>query len=313
MLIGAFYYPWWHDDGTHWKCGYMGKPFLGEYSSKDQKVISKHINWASENGINFFIMSWCGYESGNEFRDETIKNYFLKSKDIEKIKFAILYETKGRLKKDKYEKFNFDNTDNKDKLIEDFKYISKVYFNHPQYLKINKKPMVFIYLARDFNRNYKNAMRELRSEINRERVEMYLMGDMVYWQNPNCQKELIEQFDGITAYNMHKDCSSISEQFVEKVIDNYKYWFNVTSNWDVDFIPNVMPGFDKSAYKSNKKHPVISRKIEDFRHFCKEAKKYLSDNKIITITSWNEWHEYTQIEPDKTCYLEEYLKVIKEL
>ena len=315
MLIGAFYYPWYHNDPLdvhHWnEGGYMGIPTLGEYSSRDSDIIRKHINWASNYNIDFFIMSWWGYEAGNNFEDITIKEYFLKSEDISNIKFAILYETEKRLKKDNNNKFNFNNEFNMERLIEDIKYICNNYFEHKQYLKIDNKPVVFIYLARDFIGDYNITMKELRAEIRKKGFEMYLIGDIVFWQNPNSQKELIKQFDGITAYNMHTNCSSIDEKFVEKVIQIYKYWFNVTSNLDVDFIPNVMPGFNDTEYRPEKKHPVIKRDINRFKYLCEKSRDYLSDKKIMTITSWNEWHEYTQIEPDQD-YFEEYLEVIKQ-
>lgn len=309
MLIGAFYYPW-YDKNRHWLEGYKGTPILGEYSSEDQSVISKHIDWASEYGIDFFLMSWWG---PNSWEDITLRNHFLKSEDITYIKFAILYESYGRLKANENGKINFDDPDNKLRLIEDFKYLSKTYFNHEQYLKIDNKPVVFIYLTRVFDGDYKSAITELRAEIRKEGYELYLIGDQVYWQSPHeeSEKELMKQFNAITAYNMHASVSDININFVEKVSNKYKEWFETADGLGVDFIPNVMPGFDDTAVRPEAKHPVISRDTSHFKYFCEEARKYLSDKNIILITSWNEWHEYTQIEPDQN-YLERYLEVIKQ-
>ena len=94
ILVRAYYYPW-YSPSTHWKEGYMGSPILGEYDSRDEIVISKHIDWATGHGIDFFIMSWWG---PNSFEDEILKNYILKNPLIKDVKFAILYESLGRLK-----------------------------------------------------------------------------------------------------------------------------------------------------------------------------------------------------------------------
>ena len=310
MLIGTYYYPW-YDRNRHWQEGYKGDPVLGKYSSRDQSVISKHIEWACEYGIDFFLMSWWGPQS---WEDITIKNYFLKSKDIDYIKFAILYETVGRLKVDVNGRINFDNPNNKLQLINDFKYLCNTYFDNDHYLKVDGKPVVFIYLARIFYGDYEGAISELRSEIRKEGYELYLIGDQVYWQSPynEREKDLMIQFDAVTAYNMHASVQDIDKDFVKKVSEKYKEWSEVANDLHIDFIPDVMPGFDDTGVRPEARHPIIRRSINRFREFCEKARKYLSERNMILITSWNEWHEYTQIEPDST-YRESYLKVIKEM
>lgn len=310
MLIGAYYYPWYHTD-LHWDEGYKGNPILGEYSSRDQTVISEHIDWASDYGIDFFLMSWWG--SADNWEDIAIKDYFLKSNDIKYIKFAILYESLGRLKPDENGKINFDTPDNKKILIDDFLYLSKTYFDHKQYMKIDNKPVVFVYLARDFTGDYEGAITALRAELRKQGYELYLIGDQVYWQSPSDKSEqkLMRQFDAVTSYNMHTSVPDIKVNFVEKVSNKYREWFEVASSLGVDFIPNIMPGFDDTAVRPEAKNPVIPRDIGQFKSFSEEARKYLSDKNIVLITSWNEWHEYTQIEPDKS-YSESYLQVINQ-
>lgn len=309
MLIGAFYYPW-YDTNRHWQEGYKGSTVLGEYSSRSQAVISQQIDWASEYGIDFFLTSWWG---PNSWEDVTLRDYFLASKDINYVKFAILYESYGRLKADEGGKINFDNPDNKLQLTEDFRYLSKTYFSNERYLKINNKSVVFIYLSRAFGGDYEGAISELRDEMRKDSYELYLIGDQVYWQSPSeeSEKELMKQFDAVTAYNMHTSIEGIDTNFVEKVSNKYKEWSEVANSLDIDFIPNVMPGFDDTAVRPEAKHPAIPRDTDRFRDFCEEARKYLSDKNMVLVTSWNEWHEYTQIEPDK-IYSESYLEIINQ-
>lgn len=311
MLIGAYYYPWYSED-MHWDEGYTGDPLLGEYNSRDPAVISRHIDWASDYGIDFFLIGWHGPDS---WEDETLRNYFLKSPDIKYIKFGIMYETIGRLTEAQNEdvdykgSIDFNNPKTKQTLINDFKYISKTFFNHPQYLKIDNKPVVYIYLVRDFTGNYKEALQELREELRKEGYELYLLADMVYWSPPVEQKELMQQFDAVTSYNMHTNVPDIDKDFINKVSKQYLEWYKASEELNIDFAPNVMPGYDDTALINPQ--PTIQRSLEKFRNFIEEARKYLSDKNIILITSWNEWHEGTTIEPDQN-YSESYLKVINQ-
>ena len=307
-MVGAYYYPW-YDINRHWDEGYKRTPILGEYSSREQAVISQHIEWASEYGIDFFVMSWW---SPNGWEDVTIKDHFLKSEDIRDIKFSILYESLGRLGGGNIE-INFEDPNTTLQLIEDFKYLSKTYFDHRQYLKIDNKPAVFIYLTRIFKGDYESAMTEFRTEIRKAGYELYLIGDQVYWHSPHeeSEKEMMSLFEAVSPYNMHTSIPDIDINFVEKVSDKYQQWFEVANDLGVDFIPHVMPGFDDTAVRPEANHPVIPRDISRFRYFCEEARKYLSDKNMILITSWNEWHEDTQIEPDQKDS-KSYLEVIRQ-
>lgn len=293
MNIGAYYYPWYSANPMrHWNEGYNGHPSLGEYSSRSETVINKHIELAVNNGIDFFLVSWWGKYS---FEDITFKDYILKASLAPQMKFAILYETGGLLSLNSNNNFDLSLSTNVTNLKNDFIYLSR-YFSANNYLKIDGKPVVFLYLTRIFTGDAETALNQVRAAIRNLGFELYLIADQVYWQDPNTmgEKNFMRLFEAVTAYNMHTGDSQIDVNFVGKVSNKYNEWYQVTSNLNIDFIPDVMPGFHNSDVNA----PVIVRTEGKFTDFCREARKYLSPKNLVLITSWNEWHEYTQIEPE---------------
>ena len=302
VFVLAAYYPWYNP--SHWREGYKEKPLLGLYYSQDGIVLNKHIDWATGHGIDGFVISWWGPYS---FEDTTIKN-LLKCDLIKDIKFVILYESLGRLKysKDGDISINLSDSYNRAVLVNDFTYLNENYFKHPSYMKIDEKPAVFIYLTRVFTGDIAGAINNLRKTD-----DIFLIGDEVYWQDPRTSEvmERIKLYDGITAYNMHTNIGSIIENFETRVFEKYREWLEVVKSLDRYFIPSSIPGFDDRAVRTG--NIPIPRSVERFeRELAIALSTTYSVPKMILITSFNEWHEDTQIEPS-VSYGFDYLKVLK--
>ena len=84
-------------------------------------------------------MSWWGPTSSSE---TTIHDYYLPHPRFGELDFAIHYESKGRFK-------DFDNPDYST-FVDDFRYLAANYFGQPNYLKVDGKPVVFMYLTRAY-------------------------------------------------------------------------------------------------------------------------------------------------------------------
>jgi len=313
ILVGAYYYPWYGPGKVHWKEGYKGKPLLGEYYSGDEIIINKHIDWMTGYGIDFILPSWWGpqYEGYKGEPDRNFKN-FLRSPLIKDIKFGMNYESLGRLKYvTQGGDIIIDTSDpqNIQQLVKDFDYLSDTYFGNPSILTINGKVVSFFYLSRCYTSN--EAFHQLQAFMKKKGYELYIVGDEVYWQDPSISpwKERIKFYDAVTSYNMLEAPEKIVN--FEALVDNkYKEWHNISKNVGVQFIADVLPGYDDRAARPYAQNPVLPKTPERFEKQLKIALKY--SPKILLITTFNEWHEYTAIEPSVEHSFS-YLEVLRDV
>lgn len=302
VLVGAHYYPWYGSGGRHWEEGYKGRPLLGEYDSQDPVVICRHIDWATGHGIDFFLVSWWG---PGTYEDVVFREHLLKSQLAGSIKFAVLYETLGRLKAESGPSglaVNLSDPWNLERLRSDMRYLQQNYFNHPSYLKIDGRPLVEVYLARCMVGDVEEAMSALREEFG-----VYLLGDLVYWRIdwPEDFLRKVKAFDGATAYNMHVNVLLVLADFEELLDLMYGEWSKVLSQLGVSFVPSAIPGFDDRAVRTG--NMPLPRSVDRFHEQLLTALSYMSRPRMVLVTSFNEWHEYTSVEPSKefgTSYLE---------
>lgn len=348
IMLGAHYYPWYGKSAHsilgmgEWESGYTNKPVLDEYNSRNPEVISQHINWTKNAGIDFFVIEWTGFHT---WEDITLKNHYLLIPKTSDIKFCIHYDSYFALNKFVNQvSYNFDSkyttTKTKgEKFLKDFEYLADTYFNHPQYLRINNHPVVIIYNTSAF-RNISEYFEKLKINMAKKGITLFLVADVVcwagvklskknlsfFWNNPpketvktlwralgrlslkSCEKDisLSKYFDGITGYNMY--AVNRIPNFFENVDKMYQKFWSYANSHNLCFIPTIMPGYDDRNLKGLSS-PILERKGGEFyKEFWRIAKKYLDPSlKIVLITTFNEWHEGTEIEPSKeygTRYLE---------
>jgi hypothetical protein len=302
-LIGAYYYPWYGTGGRHWIEGYLGTPELGEYDSSNSEVLRQHVSWAADHGIDFFTAAWWGQGS---YEDEVIHGPLLDVMAESDLQFAILYESPGLLGMEN-DKIAVDEPSKRERLIYDFDYLAQNALSHPNYLRINGRPVVFLYLTRVFTGDVAAVLDEIRSTVAaRNGQEPFIIGDEVYWHGPSPSR--LELYDGVTAYNMHTSVAGIADEFASKVASRYEIWQRAARDAGVAFIPDVIPGFDDTAVRPEAEHPVIPRSPELFAQQLTDSVELAEGPvRLVMITSWNEWHEYTSVEPAKeygTTYLE---------
>lgn len=306
-MVGAYYYPWYGPDDRHWKDDkerinpFLGLGFAEEYNSQDQSVICRQIDLATGHGIDFFAVSWWGKGS---FEDNTLKNYFIKSPLIGEISFALLYESEGLLGKQ-----TILDDSAQSRLFADFEYMQENYWNHPSYLKINGKPVVFIYTTRGFQGNF-DIIRALKSKFN-----VYLVADQYQWEVP-MDEGLIRYvgYDAVTAYafkpsppdpNLFPNTHDYLVQF-PIVLEARK---QEAQRAGTDFIPDVLPAYYSPSLK---RYLLNALSPNIYQDLIKQALHYSEpdiDN-MIMLTSWNEWHEGTSIEPGQES-LYKYLKALQ--
>jgi len=307
-LIGAYYYPWYGSNRRHWQGGYTGTPLLGEYDSASQEVINQHIDWASGHGIDFFALSWWGPDSPE---NAVIQNAFVKSDLIGDMRFAILYESIGRLNHIG-RKIDLNDPTNRQILLDDLTFIQKTYWKHPQYLRINGKPVIFLYFTRGFTGDVAGALKAARDKLKEAGDDVYIIGDEVFW-NTSYPMESAHWggLDAVTTYLMYDFVPDSALNFTSRVHIEYRQWNKRARQMGVSFIPNILPGFNDNAAFPQGKRPPLDKTTDLFQLQVDMAFAQLDPGiNMLMITSWNEWHEFTTIEPDQTFGFQ-FLDILK--
>lgn len=299
-LVGTHYYTWYGPD-NHWDEGYVGTPKLGEYDSGDPEVISQHIEWAENHGINWFNVTWWGPDS---YSAQTLEQNLAPGIIGSNVEFSVLYEPKGRLEYEDYIA-DLDQRGNRETLARDLEHIAKTLTDNPNYLHIDGKPVIYVYVANTLSGDIQAAFADAEQ---RAGSEFFLIGD--YGRRPQLPNSV---FDAISPYNMYRPIEDTTSTFTEFVDQAFQRWSLLSREMDFTFVPNVLPGFNNTkAEWAPDGMPVLERSPEQYREICRIARKYMDDTReMALITSFNEWHEYTSIEPAEE-FDDTYLAITKK-
>lgn len=339
ILVGSYYYSWFPNNWSH---GYVGRklklqitPELGEYSSNDLAVFRKHLNMAKDAGINFFIMDW--WPNRPWVRDN-YKNLLSEFDSDGKFKFAIHYETldiddpskpsvlPNGIRAQEGENIRFMTPQRADRMKLHWQHIADFYMKHPSYLRVNGRPVLFVYATRHLVGDVANAIREARMHVEKTTgVKLFLVADEVFFNVMNYSSEdgiylmdylepnwdRLVVFDALTAYNPY-DSTKVGHggyegvsSFVGDVTSSYATYKEIANTLGVLFVPSVIPGYNDRGVRLVNNHFVIPRTIDwgsqdsflkkSFYSYC--APFIDQYTPMFTVTSWNEWNEGTQIEP----------------
>jgi glycoprotein endo-alpha-1,2-mannosidase len=304
LLIGACYYPW-YTGGQHWNSSYMRAllnppqpPLLGEYDCASPGTISRHVEWSVDSKIDFWITSWWGPASET---DKVVLLHHLHNDDFtSKMGYCLLYETTGRLGSLPIQV----NDDKIGRFLSDLEYLIDAHFGRPNYMKIDGKPVLYMYLTRTLNGNFHGLFSAADSLLIRHGYKgLFIAGDEVYWHSPDDSRARF--MDAITCYNPHTSVDWVTDagRFVERAgSEMYSPWMAKANSLGMGLWVDVIPGFNDLGVRKEENHPVIERKNGGtFDAMLRMAGSVLSGQtlplKVLVVTSFNEWHEDTQIEP----------------
>lgn len=296
-LVGAHYYPWYGPD-NHWSNGYTGTPVLGEYDSRDPQVIDRHVDWASPHGIDWFNVSWWGQDS---YSGRTLETALAPRLEGTPVRFSVLYEPKGLLEVENHS-IDFDDRVNRRRLADHLQHLADTYAGNSNYLHVDGRPVLFLYIARTFTGDVAGAFETAEAEAG---TDFYYIGD--YGRTPSIPH--LNLVDAVSPYNVYRPIEDTGDGFVDYVAHQYTGWRLLAEEFDFQFVPLVLPGFDNTeASWAPDGMPVLERTPERYRRLCDTARRFVDpDQPMALITSFNEWHEYTSVEPGTssgTTYLE---------
>ncbi len=284
----AIYYPWYDQPedtgvGRHW--GNVSTtqleesqnyPLLGAYSSQNQTVLKYHLDQAMNHGVTCFASSWWGRDT---YEDQTFQQLLENCGDF---KTCIYYET------------NRDPCLTPEAIADELNYIINRYGNHAGYLRIREKPVILV-----FNVAGENRDTGFWDSIRDQTEDCFLVGD---FRDP-C---FLPVFDGVHIYNeliseVHRETTQwISKQnmllpdtineFNEETRKGYIICENRLT------VGTVSPGYNDTKIRPD--GAILPRNGNTtYQGYWENVLAYSVD--WVLITSWNEWHEATEIEPSR--------------
>jgi len=297
----AFYYPWYgnpeyHLSWFHWENvdtnnhsigSSTNYPAIGAYDSHNPKTIAYHIKLAKRYGIDGFICSWWGVGG---FEDKAIPKLldYAQKKNFE----ITLY----------WESVPGEGEKKIVRAVSDLVYILKNYGSHPAFMKIDNKPVIFIY-SRVMGQIKMNEWSQIIEKTkNQYQNDFDLIADGLNERNA-------KHFEGIHTYSIagwaqNKSLEELKAQSKNLFGDAVK----IARKFNKISCVTIIPGYDDRKIRK----PGINAE-----RYNGEAYKAFWENTIeanpdwILITSWNEWHEGSEIEPSLE-YESKYLKITKE-
>lgn len=314
FLVSASYYPWYNASAWEYAECYNGTlrgelvpaqlPILGNYDSGQEDVVTQQIAWSAAAGINVWDLEWV---MPNDLLDTNLQKTVLTNPHIGDIHLAMFYDYAIR--------FNNDNNLTPDKvttILSDFQYLATRYFSHPSYLKVGQgRPAVFFYDALNLQpvSAVQQMVAQIRQSMSATGFNIYLIGDEYYpLRAPDPAR--IGNWDAIFGYNAYAGYAGYSDDngFLVFQSTMYSQYQAVAQQLGVDFVPSLTPGFnDRAVRRTCANNPALARRTSAnaaegsmFLSFLRDLALPYANNsqlKMIHITTFNEWHEDTQIEP----------------
>jgi len=318
-LVGAYWWPNWDpttptSNWFDWRDS-VYHPILGQYDGRNITVIDYQIKWAVENGVSFFAVS---------FWEDRLQQGFFKADFLPYIKFAFNAPHELSTPLCTYSCVP-DNTD-PNIFATQAVYMAK-YYNYSNYLKINGRPIIFIYIQPNWRAftpseesDLLSRIRSLKAYDQQNGINPYLIGS---WGIPDgnfalTSSSLNREFDAIAIYSATAagGINGTFDEYVSALISLSKEWHDSAPSSGTTFIPDVMVGVDDSlSYLHGTRNYWAVRPggtPEKASQLLAGIKPYVNnDNKIFMISDWNDWTEGSALEPTQEWGFG-YLQAVKQ-
>ena len=305
ILIGAHHCPLWEADKPQMWANVVKHPertpALGFYSQENPEVSDWETKWAVEHGVSFFVYCWYRASQGKpvEMRfGSAIHEALFKARFTDKIKFTIMWENQSR--------GTSGVADEQDLLQNLLPFWIENYFRHPSYLKVDNKPVLFIYrpefLIQDLGsvENVSKALDRMRTACQAAGFDgLYLLGE---YRGVNADHlRLMKQLglDYTFAYCWHVQNNPTPQQAIRQQLSD------IRQTQQLGILPQVVT---VSQGWSGWQDEGSIWKIPpgDYESLLREAKDLVATlpadqlgSRMLLLDNWNEWGEGHYIAPHR--------------
>lgn len=328
--IGVHYYPGWKDNqvgGAYpipWdkiKPYPEREPALGWYPEGEVSVMAQQLEWMGQYGIDFVVFNWFWDRDSKPGMTHAL-NAFLEAPDKHGVKLAIMWANHITYV---FAKQQFEAM---------FRFWAQRYMFRDDYLKVDGKPVVFIFSANVLNKN--------AAAIGIKPAELFAMADGIFKeaglagikfvggaggaQGPGFDYSATSGYAGFFAYNYHGPAlkrygagRQMSHSYAELNEGCRDHWNWFLTKADGLYVIPMTSGWDKRPWGGSK-DPEQDNSMStpsQFEAHLLEAKRVMDANpdktkRMGVICCWNEFGEGSYIEPTKKdgfSYLEKVKKV----
>ena len=363
ILVGAFYMPGWQPGSFFWAV-LKGeppsrfpeiswperKPLLGYYPEGEIWVAEKHLEWAHEAGLDFFIYNWYWLPTTGPYLEHALRAY-LQAKGRKLVKFALLWVNHPP----------FDQSARK--WSELISYWEKNFFHRPEYLRLKGKALVLIFDPKKLRKilgGWRKSALVIRALEEKGALPVACLSTPPSYEKLGLL--VLEGYKAVSAYNYIGASGPQIDTYDHLILFYQKTWeaylaylqkinaflagkpakelenllkkYRNDPKWrkkvvafeklkgsgrQLSYIVPVIPGWDERPLKGKKAYVRVGSTPQKFKKMLLNARRFIEKNapsglveRIIIIEAWNEFAEGSYIEPTMG-WGKSYLEVIKEV
>ena len=296
----AVYYAWYGQPGREgWKDVDSARhdiantphyPAAGPYSSHDPAIIDAQIDLAKSNGITGFAASWWGRREWESWVDHSFP-ILLERAERKNFKIAVFWEMAPGGGQDQI-----------NRAVADLAYVLRRYGPSPAYLKVDGKPVIFVY-GRVLSQLPLESWPEIIRKARATAGDFVLIMDG-YLEACACL------FDGVETYNFAGDILGKNPDAIRTwAAQHYAAAVRLAREHGRISCVTVLPGEDVTKNLKEHGFKLERQDGQTYRVLWDEAIKSKPD--WVLLTTWNEWYEATEIEPSLE-FGDKYLKITSE-
>ncbi len=296
-------------------------PLLGTtYDSASAEVIRQQIEWATTYGVDAFSIEWTTPREIPGSIEDILDDNFIKAPQLNKVRWCIFYDLVLRIQQtpglnvDLSRGMNFDDPDVYNTFVADFDHFAEKYFNQAQYLKIDGRPVLYIWGTWNAIGRYPQAFQDARQKAAARGFDVYIVGDII--RADHFLPKLAAAYDANTSFMFFvpgspptKDVGAAAVAFDktmtqwEKLIAGMKVAGRET---EVILQPGFAPQFDNRQFigvnggGATIYIPALSKdQVTAMAEVARQHAHVAGSEglKLIWLNTWNNWPETTTFEP----------------